>query len=323
MLPPLWERRETAVSCGFDPDSLTLRSARRRTAEAGSGREVVIPVYAHREGGDGSSPPLLGVPVRLAPGRAVAALTPLYPPGLGPQRQLWLAARVAAGSPGAVGTKQGWTRVLVSRPGLGAWVALVLRDADWLLLRAALEARPVDPQVPQDAPAEHVLARHLARLDGLDGSAGADYWGRLALEVVSVRVPGRLADSLSLRWTACWGRAGFGAGSAGRETGSGDRQTLSDLTQHRFVVRGRPFRLRALPDWEREESALDLALPAGLLVAWSTTPVPAIVQLFGDRAPAAAPDPLRPGRGAAVGRWPGAAPQDRDAWPGPGPQDAR
>ncbi len=165
-----------------------------------------MPVFASREAGGDLAPALVGLPVRLAPGRAVSGLPLLYPSTLGGQRQLWAAVRRAAGSPQTVESQQGWTRVRVEGvPGPGDHASLVMRDDDWLLLRAALDDRLHDPTAPQDAPVEQVLAHHLARLDGLDGTPGEGWWGRLALEVVSLRVPPRIADTVSLRWTACWG----------------------------------------------------------------------------------------------------------------------
>ena len=283
-----------------------------------------MPVFARRDAGVGLAPVLVGLPVRLAPGRAVSGLPLLYPGTHGPQRQLWSAVRIAAGSPQTVESEQGWTRVLVAGvPSPGDQVSLVMRDDDWLLLRAAIDARAHDPAALQDAPVEQVLAHHLARLDGLDGTPGEGWWGRLALEVVSLRVPRRIADTVSLRWTACWGRAGFGAGSDGRTAGSGDRQTLSDLVQHRFALRGRAFRVRALPDWEREQAAHDLGLPVGRLLAWPVIPLPTLVQHFDDRVPAQAPDGAWPTPGPVLGRPQDGRPRDADPAPDAGPQDAR
>lgn len=283
-----------------------------------------MPVFASREAGGDLAPALVGLPVRLAPGRAVSVLPLLYPSTLGGQRQLWAAVRRAAGSPQTVESQQGWTRVRVEGvPGPGDHASLVMRDDDWLLLRAALDDRLHDPTAPQDAPVEQVLAHHLARLDGLDGTPGEGWWGRLALEVVSLRVPPRIADTVSLRWTACWGGAGFGAGSDGRATGSGDRQTLSDLGQQRFAVQGRVFRVRALPDWEREQAAHDLGLPVGPLLAWPVSPLPAIVRHFDDRVPALAPDRAWPALRPGLERPQDGRVRDADAWPSPGPQDAR
>ena len=74
MRPP-WEGRETAISSGLDPASLTERAARRRTGDAGLGREVVVPVYVLRPPGSTvSEPPQIGVLVRLAAGRAATGL---------------------------------------------------------------------------------------------------------------------------------------------------------------------------------------------------------------------------------------------------------
>lgn len=270
----------------------------------------------------GAAPPLAGLPVRLVTGGGIAAVAPVHPSGLGDLQQHWRAVRVAGSTPGAVDSGDGWTRVLVGASPGGARAALVLRDADWLLLRSALDLHDRPASRPQDAPRPWVVARHLARLDGLDGSAADGRWGRLALEVVSVRVPGRLADTTTLHWTASWGPGGRGAGSEGRAEGDGDHQSLTDLGQQRFVVQGRPFRVRTLPDWEREDAAHDLLLPPARVLAWPVVALRALLAHFDDLTPSGsgatplpAPGPSAPPADARV--------QDAAARPSPGPQDAR
>ena len=315
MRPP-WERRETAISSGLDPASLTERAARRRTGDAGLGREVAVPVYFLRPPGSTvSDPPQIGVLVRLAPGRAAAGLDRLVLPADFPRAtRIWDAARDASGDPAAIRTREGWVRV-----GLGSTrtselpAALVLRSADWTLLQAALALRArigagIDAG-PQDAPVERVTARFLGRLDGLDGTSSAGLWGRLALEVVTVRRPERLADTRSLRWHASWGQGGFPAGSDGTAAGVAGPAMLLDLTQQQVTVEGRPFRVRTLPDWEREQAAHDLRLSPRLLMAWPVAPLSAVVAPFEDITPA----PLADGPQDAVRRRPSRG----------GPQDAR
>ena len=121
--------------------------------------------------------------------------------------------------------------------------------SDWALLQAALGGAGRCRPGPQDAPVERVAARFLGRLDGLDGTSSAGLWGRLALEVVTVRRPERYADTRSLRWHASWGQGGFGAGSDGTAAGVAGNEMLLDLTQQQVTVQRRPFRVRTLPDW--------------------------------------------------------------------------
>ena len=165
----------------------------------------------------------------------------------------------------------------------------------------------IDPG-PQDAPVERVAARFLGRLDGLDGTSSAGLWGRLALEVVTVRRPERLADTRSLRWHAWWG-TGHPAGSDGTAAGVAGPEMLLDLTQQQVTVQGRPFRVRTLPDWEREQAAHDLRLSPRLLMAWPVVSLSTVVAYFEDITPAPA-GRRPPGRGSS--------PASRG-----GPQDAR
>jgi hypothetical protein len=307
-----WEQRETAVSSGLDPDSVTGRSARRRVGDAGLGRAVVVPIYLRRRASAGLQPRVMGVLVRLSPGGGIAVNWGLLPTDLGNESAFWLAVHRAVSNRDAVTTREGWTRVLLNadpdgQPAVGS---LVLRDTDWDLLRAALALRYHDPSDPQDAPVERVAAWFLGRLDGLDGTAAADLWGRLALQVVTVRRPERLADSRSLRWHASWGAGGLSAGSGGRASGTAGHDVLLDLTQHQFRVDGRVFRVRTLPDWEREQAAHDLGLSPRGLLTWPVSPLAAVLRFFDDIAPA----PLRT-----------EGPQDApcSSRTGRGPQDAR
>jgi hypothetical protein len=197
----------------------------------------------------------------------------------------------------------------------------VLRESDWHLLRSALaladDARPG----PQDAAAEHVLSRYLGRLDGEDGTPSAGLWGRLALEVVSARVPRRLAETRSLRWSAAWGVGGFPAGSAGRDEGYADSRMLLDLRHQRVVLRGRPFGVRTLPDWEREQAAHDLGVPPRRLLAWPVDPLATVLGHFDDIAPA--PAPGEAARDAVHPPGTSSGPQDAPPAPtSPAPRDA-
>ncbi len=239
---------------------------------------------------------------------------------VGARSGFWPAVHRASRDPDSVRRREGWTRVAVgSEVGVADAVgSLVLRDSDWVLLSAALALRYCPAAEPQDAPVERVLARFLGRLDGLDGTTSGGLWGRLALELVSVRRPERLADTRSLRWHAAWGPGGFPAGSAGRASGHAGHEMLLDLAQQRVRADGRLFRVRTLPDWEREQAAHDLGMPPRRLMAWPVSPL--AVLLGGVRrhhagAPScddAPPEDARPAGGAP--------PQDR---PGSGPQDAR
>jgi hypothetical protein len=278
-----WEQRETAIACGFDPASLSERAARRRTGDAGLGRVIVVPVYLRRPP-VGLQPELLGLRVRLSPGGDLIAHGIPLPADLGgdPSR-FWMAVHRAADDPAAAAQREGWTRILV-RLDRGARRSIVLRDTDWALLRAALTMQ--HRSEPQDAPAERVAARFLGRLDGVEGTQAAELWGRLALEVVTLRHPDRLADTTSLRWYASWGAGGSTAGAGGRATGSAGPDVLMELAQQRFRLEGRPFRVRTLPDWEREQAAHDLGRPPGQLMAWPVSPLPVLLAYFDDITPA-------------------------------------
>jgi len=303
-----WEQRETAVSCGFDPDSLTARAARRRTGDAGLGRDVIVPVYLRRPP-SGPQVVLSGLRVRLSAGGRLTATGSLIA-DLGDPVVFWRSVFQASGDPDVVARREGWTRVIV-RPDSTASRSLVLRDSDWSLLRAALVLQ--QPSSPQDTPGVQVAARFLGRLDGLEGTAAAELWGRLALEVVVRRLPGRLADTTSLRWYASWGVGGFLAGSGGRATGSADQDLLMDLASQRFRVSGRVFRVRTLPDWEREQAARDLGLPPRRVMAWPVSPLPVLLRFFDGITPAPLPVEGQPQDAPHTPR-----PQHRS-----GPQDTR
>lgn len=301
-----WEQRETAVSCGFDPDSLTERSARRRTSDAGLGRAVVVPVYLRRPP-SGPQVVLTGLRVRLSTGGSLTGT--VLSADVGDPMVFWGAVSAAADDPDLVARREGWTRVIV-RPDSAESRSIVLRDTDWELLRAALALQRPTP--PQDSPRERIVARFLGRLDGVEGTAAAELWGRLALEVVVLRHADRLADTTSLRWYASWGAGGFPAGSGGRATGSADQDLLNDLAHQRFRAGGRLFRVRTLPEWEREQAAQDLGLPRRPLMAWPVSPLPALLRYFDGITPA--PLPTEPPQDVRPPR----RPQDRS-----GPQDAR
>lgn len=276
-----WEQRETAVSCGFDPDSLTERSARRRTSDAGLGRDIVVPVYLRRPP-SGPQVGLSGLRVRLSTGGRLTTTGPLLA-DLGDPIAFWRAVFQAQDDPKAVARREGWTRVVVA-PDRTDSRSIVLRDTDWTLLRAALTLQ--QPASPQDAAAERVAVRYLGRLDGIEGTAAAELWGRLALEVVLLRHANRLADTTSLRWYASWGLGGFSAGSGGRATGSADQVLLMDLASQRFRVSGQVFRVRTLPEWEREQAAHDLGLAPRRLMAWPVSPLPVLLRFLDGITPA-------------------------------------
>ncbi|WP_141848159.1 hypothetical protein [Lapillicoccus jejuensis] len=286
---------------------MTLRASRRRLVDAGLGRTVQVPVYVRHSPLVVPPPPPAGLLLGLGVGGRIDLGSSLWPPDLGRPAEWWRAVHLAASTADAVETGDGWTRVLVGAVwGRGTRAALVLRDGDWALLREALALRLRPADTPQDAPAPGVLARFLGRLDGLEGTAARELWGRLALEVVGLRRPGHLAEARSLRWHACWGRGGFGAGSDGRATGYGDASTVLDLSQHQVRVEGRVFRVRTLPDWEREQAAHDLGMAPERLMGWPCVPLADLLGRFGDGSPAAP------------------VPQDAvPAVPTPGPQDAR
>lgn len=308
------------MRCGFDPETVTARAARRRLTDAGLGRTVQVPVYVRRTPLVAPPPPLAGLLLGLHIGGRIDVGSSPWPPDLGRPGEWWRALHLAASVPDAVDTGDGWTRVLVGAVrGGGSRAAVVLRDGDWTLLREALALRLRPPDEPQDAPAAGVLARFLGRLDGLEGTDAGELWGRLALEVVGLRRPGHLAEARSLRWHACWGRGGLGAGSGGRATGYGDASTLLELSQHRVRVEGRTFRVRTLPDWERERAARDLGMAPDRLIAWLCVPLADLLARFGDAAPAA---PL-PADAATPGSGRGAPGRPQDAVRTAGPQDAR
>ncbi len=283
-----WEQPETAIASGLNPYSVTERSARRRTGDAGLGRAVVVPVYVRgsRPGRPETHP--AGLLVTLSPGGAPSVDRALFPPHLGSPSAFWPEVLRAAGEPKAVITRDGWTQVARRgrRPDGGEPWSLVLRAADWALVQSALATTYGDPIQPQDAAVERVVARFLGRLDGLDGTAASGLWGRLALEVVSLRHPGRLADTMSLRWyTSVW-RAGLSSSSAERDSGSAGSEMLLDLRYERIRVHEGLFRVRTLPDWEREPAAHDLGLPARRVLAWRVAPLAAVLACFDDTAPA-------------------------------------
>lgn len=313
-----WVQRATALAAGFDPYSLTPAAARRRVGDAGHGRIVVLPVYLSRPT-TGQPPGVRGLLVRLAPGGGLTLDPGAFPPDLGDQNRFWLGVHRASTEPRALAHRDAWVRVTVETGVTpSSVVALVLRESDWDLLRTALALTHEGASVPQDAAAEHVLSRYLGRLDGEDGTPSAGLWGRLALQVVSARVPGRLADTRSLRWQTSWGAGGFPAGSGGRDEGCADSRMLLDLRHQRVVVRGRPFRVRTLPEWEREQAAHDLGVPPRRLLAWPVDPLATVLGHFDDIAPAPAPgqaprDALRP---------PGAPSGPQDAPASPTPRDA-
>lgn len=309
-----WEQRETAVSCGFDPDSLTERSARRRTGDAGLGRVVVVPAYLRRPP-SGPHMVLTGLRLRLSPGGGLTTSGTLLAADLGDPAAFWRAVLQAADDPAVVARREGWTRVIV-RPDSADSRSLVLRDTDWALLRAALTLRQGSD--PQDAPVEQVAARYLGRLDGVEGTSAAELWGRLALEVVLLRQADRLADTTSLRWYASWGAGGFPAGSGGRATGSADQDLLMDLAEQRFRLRDRIFRVRTLPEWEREQAARDLGLPPRRLLAWPVSPLPVLLRFFDGITPAPLPAVGHPQDARHTARRPHPHPHDRS-----GPQDTR
>ena len=314
-----WEQRETAVAAGFDPASLTERSARRRTGDAGLGRVVVVPVYWRRPGPTGSDVSTLGLLVHLSPGGAVAVDRAVASGAVGARSGFWPAVYQASRDPSSVRRREGWTRVAVgSEVGVAEAIgSLVLRDSDWVLLCAALALRYRPASEPQDAPVERVLARFLGRLDGLDGTSSGGMWGRLALELVSVRRPERLADTRSLRWHAAWGPGGFPAGSAGRARGAAGHEMLLDLAQQHVRAEGRLFRVRTLPDWEREQAARDLGMPPRRLMVWPVSPLAVLLAAFDDITPAPLPEDGPP-EDAPPAADP--TPQDRR---GSGPQDVR
>jgi hypothetical protein len=310
-----WEQRATAVASGFDPYSLTPTSARRRMGDAGHGRVVVVPVYLSRST-SGEPSGVRGVLVHLAPGGVVTLDPGAFPSDLGDQKSFWLDVHRASTDPRALAHRDAWVRITVeTRRTPSAVVDLVLLESDWELLRSALALWRDARSGPQDAAAEHVLSRYLGRLDGEDRTPSAGLWGRLAFEVVTARVPGRLADTRSLRWQASWGAGGFPAGSGGRDEGCADSRMLLDLRHQRVVVRGRPFRVRTLPDWEREQAAHDLGMPPRRLLGWSVAPLATVLGHFDDIAPA--PPPVAAARDAVHPPDAGSGPQDASGWPAP------
>ncbi len=128
-----------------------------------------------------------------------------------------------------------------------------------------------------------------------------------------MRGPERLADMTSLRWHASWGPGGFPAGSGGCAGGFADPGMILDLTQQHVRAEGRLFRVRTLPDWEREQAAHDLGMRPGRLMAWPTSPLAVLLAAFADITPA--PLTVEPPPPTDSQR-----PQDRRR---SGPQDAR
>ena len=310
-----WERPETAIAAGLRPYSVTDPAARRRTGDAGLGRAVVVPIYVL-----GSRPGRLptrptGLLVTLSPAGEPSVDRDLFPPQLGRPSAFWPRLLRAANEPGAVVTRDGWTEVALEgrhADGVERW-GLAVRAGDWALVRAALAMTYGDPTRPQDAPVERVGARFLGRLDGLDGTSSDGLWGWLALEVVRRRHPERLADTTSLRWHAASWPGGLSAGSGERAHGAGTHDTLLDLRQQHIQVNGRRFRVRTMPDWEREQAARDLGLSPQRLLAWPVAPLPAVLACFDDIAPAPLDDARTPQDAAP----PFGAPSTD------GPQDAR
>jgi hypothetical protein len=316
----LWERPETAISSGLSPFSLTEQSARRRTGDAGLGRAVVVPIYVR-----GSRPGRLqthpnGLLVTLSPGGELSVDRDLFPPHLGSPSAFWPQVHRAAREPEGMVNRDGWAQVALAGrwPDGGEPWGLVLRAGDWALVQAALAITHGDPTQPQDAAVERVVARFLGRLDGLDGTAASGLWGRLALEVAGLRHPGRLADTMSLRWYASVWQAGLSSSSAERDSGSAGAEMLLDLRYEQIRVLNGLFRVRTLPDWERQPAARDLGLPARQVLAWPVVPLPAVLACFTDIAPGPLGGPGGPG-GPGDPQDAPAGPQDEPA----GPQDNR
>jgi hypothetical protein len=225
--------------------------------------------------------------VRLSAGGGVAVDRGVLPADFPSAARIWEAVHQVSGDPLAIRAREAWTRVgLGSASASGLPAAVILRSSDWALLQAALTLRARSGPEPQDAPVERVVGRFLGRLDGLDGTPSAGLWGRLALEVVRVRHPERLADTHGLRWHASWGLGGFAAGSGGRADGVAGSQMVLDLAQQRIGVESRVFRVRTLPDWEREQAAHDLGMSPLTLLAWPVVPLSHVVAYFDDITPA-------------------------------------
>lgn len=308
----LWERPETAIAAGLNAHSMTEPSARRRTGDAGLGRAIVVPMYVR-----GSRPGRLpthasGLLVTLAPGGEVSVDRDLFPPQLGRPAEFWAQVFRAAGDPEAVVARDGWTQVDLGGlwPDGGEPWGLVLLSRDWALVQTALAMAYGDTTQPQDAAVERVVARYLGRLDGVDGTRVSGMWGRLALEAAALRHPGRLADTMSLRWYASAWQAGLSSADAQRDGGSGGSEMLLDLRYAEIRVLGGLFRVRTLPDWEREAAARELGLPVRRVIAWPVVPLATVLACFDDiaLAPLGRPDGPRSG-----------GPQDAAG----GPQDAR
>jgi len=55
---------------------------------------------------------------------------------------------------------------------------------------------------------------------------------------------------------------------------------VMDLAQQRIGVDHRVFRVRSLPDWEREQAARDLGMPPLTVLAWPVVPLSEILPFF-------------------------------------------
>ena len=275
-----WEQRETAISSGFDPASLTERSARRRVGDAGLGRVIIVPVYLRRSTPTEPDASQVGLLVRMHPGGGLSVDGRLLPADGGGESRFWTAVRRSTGDPEAIarrGRLDSRRRPARERCGSNVRQPGPSRTLTGSHVCRVRRARPESVRSRRTRRWSAWQHRFLGRLDGLDGTSSADLWGRLALEVVTVRRPERLADTRSLRWHACWGRGGFSAGSDGMATGSAGHEMLLDLTQKQVTVHRRPFRVRTLPDWEREQAAHDLRLSPRRLMAWPVSSLPDVL----------------------------------------------
>ena len=92
---------------------------------------------------------------------------------------------------------------------------------------------------------------------------------------------------------------------------------LLDLRHHRVTLARGPFRVRTLPEWEREQAAHDLGLSTRRLLAWPVAPLADLLGLFVDIAPAptppAVPAPAWARGPGPVRRMPPTSPPPRDA----------
>jgi hypothetical protein len=91
-----------------------------------------------------------------------------------------------------------------------------------------------------------------------------------------------------------------------------------DLAEQRFRLRDRVFRVRTLPEWEREQAARDLGLPPRRLLAWPVSPLPVLLRCFEGITPAPLPAVGHPQDARHTARRPHPHPHDRS-----GPQDTR